>query len=190
MGRHGSSRRSAASPEAKPRAELARRAWPGGPLVVGWTEYVALPDWGIPAVRAKMDTGARSSALHVEEIEAVGPGKVAFDVVLDRRRSHRRKRVTARVRRRSRVRSSNGHYETRLFVATRLRLGPIEREVEFSLVDRSSMIHRVLLGRTALEDVYVDVAHRHLLGRRKKKRAKKKAGPSERAKKKSPPAER
>lgn len=140
---------------------------------MGWTEYVALPDWGIPAVRAKMDTGARSSALHVEQIEPVGPGKVAFDVVLDRRRSHRRKRVTARVRRRSRVRSSNGHYETRLFVATCLRLGPIEREVEFSLVDRSRMIHRVLLGRTALEDVFVDVSHRHLLGRRRKKRAKK-----------------
>jgi len=141
--------------------------------VVGWTEYVALPDWDIPAVRAKMDTGARSSALHVDEVEDAGRGRVAFDVVLDRRRSHRRKRITARVVRRGRVRSSNGEYETRLFVSTRVRLGPIEREVEFSLVDRSRMIHRVLLGRTALEDVYVDVSHRMLLGR--KKRTKKKA---------------
>jgi len=175
IGRHGSRQRGATSREVKARVEPALRVSPGGPLVVGWTEYVALPDWGIPAVRAKMDTGARSSALHVEEIEPVSHGRIAFDVVLDRRRSHRRTRVTARVRRRARVRSSNGHYEMRLFVATRLRLGPIEREVEFSLVDRSHMIHRVLLGRTALEHVFVDVSHRHLLGRpvrRKKKRAK------------------
>lgn len=151
--------------------------------MVGWTEYVALPDWDIPAVRAKMDTGARSSALHVDEVEELGRGRVAFDVVLDRRRSHRRKRVTARVVRRGRVRSSNGEYEMRLFVSTRVRLGPLEREVEFSLVDRRRMIHRVLLGRTALEDVYVDVSHRMLLGRRKrpgKKKAKKKGRARER----------
>lgn len=152
-----------------------RRAWPDGSLIVGWTEYVTLPDWGIPAIRAKMDTGARSSALHVEDIEAVGRGHVAFDVVIDRKRSHRRKRVTARVERRSRVRSSNGEYETRWFVSTTLHMGPLEREVEFSLVDRSKMIHRVLLGRTALERVYVDVSHRYLLGkpRRRKRKVRK-----------------
>lgn len=150
------------------------RAAPGGPLVVGWTEYVALPDWGIPAVRAKMDTGARSSALHVEDIRDLGGGRVRFDVVLDRRRDRRVRHVTARIRRRSRVRSSNGEYTTRIFVATRMRLGPVEREVEFSLVDRTKMIHRVLLGRTALERIYVDVSHRYLLGRPRRKKKKKK----------------
>ena len=151
------------------------RAWPGGPLIVGWTEYVELPEWGIKAVRAKMDTGARSSALHVDDVEELGRGRVAFDVVIDRKRSHRRKRVTARILRRSRVRSSNGHYESRLFVTTRVRMGPLDRDIEFSLVDRSKMIHRVLLGRTALERVYVDVSHRYLLGRpgRRKKAARK-----------------
>jgi ribosomal protein S6--L-glutamate ligase len=141
------------------------RAWPGGPLVVGWSEYVALPEWGIRAVRAKMDTGARSSALHVEGVEEVGRSRVRFDVVIDLERSHRRSHVTARIRRRARVRSSNGEWSTRLFVSTWLELGPVEREVEFSLVDRGKMSHRVLLGRTALEHVYVDVSHRHLLGR-------------------------
>jgi hypothetical protein len=169
-------------PKEGSRVQGAHRVWPGGPIVVGWTEYVALPDWGIPAVRAKMDTGARSSALHVEDIEPVGSGHVAFDVVIDRKRSHRRKRVTARVRRRSRVRSSNGQYDTRLFVATRMRLGPIEREVEFSLVDRTHMIHRVLLGRTALEHVFVDVSHRYLLGRPGRKSRKKKAKTKKRSK--------
>lgn len=140
------------------------RAWPGGPLVVGWSEYVALPEWGIQAVRAKMDTGARSSALHVDGVEEIGRGRVRFDVVIDLERSHRLSHVTARIRRRGRVRSSNGEWSTRLFVSTWLRLGPVEREVEFSLVDREKMTHRVLLGRTALEHVYVDVSHRHLLG--------------------------
>lgn len=136
-----------------------------GPLIVGWTELVALPDWGVSSVRAKMDTGARSSALHVEHVELLGRGMVGFDVILDRRKSHRRVPVRARIQRKSRVRSSNGEYSTRLFVSTRLRLGPIEREVEFSLVDRAKMIHRVLLGRSALEGVFVDVSHRRLLGR-------------------------
>jgi len=168
IGRDGSSR--GRKPSGTP-ASARRAARPGGPLFVGWTEYVALPEWGIGAVRAKMDTGARSSALHVDGVEEIGRGRVRFDVVIDRAKSHRLKHVTARIRRRSRVRSSNGEYETRLFVATRLRLGPLEREVEFSLVDRSKMIHRVLLGRTALEHVYVDVSHRYLLGRRKRRRS-------------------
>ena len=125
---------------------------------------MALPEWGVSAIRAKMDTGARSSAIHVEDLEELGRDRIRFDVVLDRKRA-RRKHVTARARRRARVRSSNGEYETRWFVATRMRLGPVEREVEFSLVDRSRMTHRVLLGRTALVHVFVDVSHRYLLGR-------------------------
>lgn len=153
-----------------------QRAWPGGPLIVGWNEYVALPDWGIAAVRAKMDTGAKSSALHVENVEEVDARHVRFDVVLDRKRSHRRVHVRTPIVRRGRVRSSNGEWSTRIFVRTALRLGPLEREVEFSLVDRARMIHRVLLGRTALEHVFVDVSHRCLLGRpgRRKKKAKRK----------------
>lgn len=154
------------------RGRRAQRAAPDEPLVVGWTEYVSLPDWSIPAIRVKMDTGARSSALHVEDIEPVARGRIRFTVVIDRKRSHRRKKVTATVSRRARVRSSNGEYETRWFVTTRLRLGPIERDVEFSLVDRSKMTHRVLLGRTALERVYVDVSHRYLLGKPKAPRAR------------------
>jgi len=70
------------------------------------------------------------------------------------------------VRRRARVRSSTGHYTWRLFVATRLRLGPVEREIEVSLVDRGPMIFRMLLGRTALAGAFwIDPSHRALFGR-------------------------
>jgi hypothetical protein len=139
--------------------------------VIGWCEYVALPDWGIAALRAKADTGARSSALHVETIEELPRGRVRFDVVLHRK-FRRRVRVEARILRRARVRSSNGVYSTRIFVRTRVRIGTIERFVELSLVDRGLMIYRMLLGRTALEGLFVDPHRRHLVGERPVRRRK------------------
>ena len=138
------------------------RTWP---LVIGWNEYVALPEWGIARLRAKVDTGARSSALHVDDIEELGGGRVAFDVVVHRQKRDRHVRVETRIRRRGRVRSSTGHYETRLFVSTHVRIGPAEREIELSLVDRERMNFRMLLGRTALSGFLIDVAHGQLLGK-------------------------
>jgi len=132
---------------------------------------VALPDWGIMGVRAKTDTGARTSALHVDAIEELNRGReVRFEVVLHRQKRDRRVRVVAPVSRRGRVRSSNGHYAMRIFVKTVLRIGPVEREVEISLVDREKMIYRMLLGRSALHGLLIDVAHKDLLGVRPKRR--------------------
>lgn len=137
-----------------------------GPVLIGWNEYVDLPDWGVRGLRAKVDTGARSSALHVDDIRELPRGRVRFDVILHRRKRHRRIRVETRVRRRARVRSSTGQYTWRLFVATRLRLGPVEREIELSLVDRGPMIFRMLLGRTALAGAFwIDPGHRALFGK-------------------------
>jgi hypothetical protein len=144
------------------------------PIVIGWTEFVDLPDWGISDLRAKVDTGARTSALHVENIEELPRGYVRFDVVLHRKIRDRRIHVHAKVTRRGRVRSSTGHRTHRLFVETTLRLGPVEKRVEVSLVDREKMIHRMLLGRAALTGPFlIDVDRRLALG--PKKRSKKKA---------------
>lgn len=148
------------------------------PIVIGWTEMVDLPDWGVRRLRAKVDTGARTSALHVENIEELPRGFVRFDVVLHRQKRDRRIHVKAKVTRRGRVRSSTGHQTTRLFVETTLRLGPIEKRVEVSLVDREKMIHRMLLGRAALSGpIRVDVNRRMVLGsgRKKAKKTKKAA---------------
>lgn len=134
--------------------------------VIGWNEYVDLPQWGIRGLRAKVDTGARSSALHVENIEEIGHGRVRFDVVLHRHKRDRRVHVETRIRRRGRVRSSSGEASSRIFVGTYVRMGEEEHYVELSLVDRRRMIHRMLLGRSALEDRFlVDVGRRALLGR-------------------------
>jgi hypothetical protein len=134
------------------------------PLVIGWSEFVDLPDWGVRGLRAKVDTGARTSALHVDRVEERPRGRVRFEVVLDRQ-TPGRIRVEARVRRRARVRSSSGHWTTRVFVATRLELGPLVRDVEIGLVDREQMIHRMLLGRSALAGCLVDPARRTCLSR-------------------------
>lgn len=134
-------------------------------LIVGWHEGVALPDWGVPVIQAKLDTGARSSALHVDKIESLPGHRIRFDIVLSRS-GRRRVHVVTHISRTGRVRSSTGHTDTRFFVRTRVQLGTIEREVELSLVDRSVMRFRMLLGRTALSGVLVNPVRTRLLERR------------------------
>lgn len=148
----------------------------GEPVLIGWTEYVDLPDWGIRRLRAKVDTGARSSALHVENVRLLPRDHVRFDVVLHREKRDRRVHVLAAVTRRARVRSSNGHLSQRIFVETTLHLGGVERRIEVSLVDREMMTHRMLLGRAALEGAFlIDAGHRMLQTPRKRKARKKKS---------------
>ncbi len=152
----------------------------GGRLVVliGWSEYVDIPAWGIRGLRAKVDTGARSSALHVDDVVELPHARVGFDVVLHREKRDRRIHVETAIRRRGRVRSSDGRYSDRIFVAVPVRIGPIEREVELSLVDRQRMIFRMLLGRTALAGHFlIDPSHQQLLGRPLRRRLRRTGGP-------------
>ncbi len=136
------------------------------PIVIGWTEYVDFPEWNVKRVRAKVDTGARSSALHVENIQLLGRDEVAFDVIRNRASKRAPRRVKARISRIGRVRSSTGHTTQRIFVKTSIRMGTVDKQIELSLSDRGSMIHRMLLGRTALTGPFlIDVDKRMLLGR-------------------------
>ena len=144
---------------------------PADAVLIGWTEFVDLPDWGVKRLRAKVDTGARTSALHVENIEELPRGFVRFDVVLHRKKRDRRVHIKARISRRARVRSSTGHQSERLFVKTTLRLGTVEKEIEVSLVDREKMIYRMLLGREALRGPFlIDVDRRMVQQPKRKKR--------------------
>lgn len=139
----------------------------GAATVIGWREYVALPDWGIDALRAKIDTGARTSALHVVHCMERSAGLVTFDVVLSRQHPERTVRVEAGVVRTSRVRSSNGQVQSRPVVAARIRLGGLLKTIEVGLVERPHMLCRMLLGRSALgTDFVVDPVRKYLLGRR------------------------
>jgi ribosomal protein S6--L-glutamate ligase len=138
------------------------KRYPSDVLIAGWRELVELPDWGITGLRAKLDTGARTSALHVAAVSLHDDGRVTFDAV-PRRRSDRRVPITSAIVRQTRVRSSTGSVTTRYVVKTRLRIGPFEREIEVTLVDRAAMIHRMLVGREALIGVAVDPSRRYLL---------------------------
>lgn len=132
-------------------------------VTAGWIENVDLPDLRVFNLRAKLDTGAKSSALHVEHMVPLGNGRIRFDVVLESPGKQRVRHVEARISRRGRVRSSNGEYSMRYFISTRMRLGDVEREVEISLVDRERMLYRMLVGRTSLTGMLVDPTRRHLL---------------------------
>lgn len=142
--------------------------------VIGYREYVDLPDWGIQRVKAKADTGARSSAIDVAElVELDGGERVRFDVAVSRAHRHRRITIEAPVVRRTTVRSSMGHAQPRLTVRTTLRIGPVEKSIEVGLVCRKTMICRMLLGRLALAgDFLVDSERAYLYGNRRGGRKK------------------
>ena len=146
----------------------------GAKLVIGWAEYVDFPEWGILGVQAKVDTGARTSSLHVDEVQPIGRGRVRFRVVTGRKPPFQRIEVTAPVVKWGRVRSSTGHYTMRCFIRARIRIGDVEKEIELSLVSREKMLYRMLLGRRALEkDFLVDVSRRRVLGGRVRRRVRK-----------------
>jgi hypothetical protein len=136
-----------------------------GPRVIGVAEYIDFPDWGVRRLRARVDTGARTSALHVENVRELPGGRVRFDVRLRKSDPSARAAVTAKITRRALVRSSTGQVERRLFVRVWIVLGGREQRIEVGLVDRSAMLYRMLLGRSALEHRYVvDVTKRYALG--------------------------
>lgn len=117
----------------------------------GWREWVALPMLRLPRVRAKLDTGARSSALHVERqwrFTEAGAPWVGF-VVRPSARAGLIEANAAIVDERV-VTDSGGHRTLRAFVHTRLRLAGVEHEIEMNLADRCGMRFPLLLGRTAL----------------------------------------
>jgi hypothetical protein len=137
-------------------------------LVVGVVEGVDVPSWGVFGIEARVDTGAETSALHVENLELLAGGRVAFEVRPKARAKKRaqRVRVVSAVVRRARVRSSNGSLASRLFVAARVQIGPMLRRIEVGLVDRRWMTYPMVLGRSALAGYFlVDPEKERVLSR-------------------------
>jgi hypothetical protein len=123
-------------------------------LVIGCIEPVDIPAFGLFGIAARVDTGALTSALHVESITELPGGRVAFEVRAVSGRGPTLRHV-ASVARRGRVRASTGNLTMRVFVATRVQIGAVLRRVEIGLVDRRKMEFPMLLGRTALAGFFV-----------------------------------
>lgn len=131
---------------------------PALPLL-GWKEQVTLPDWGVSRLRAKLDTGARTSALHVESLEVVDADGAApeacFEILVGSRDRPTRRRVHAPVVGFKVVRDSGANVQRRPVVRTRVTCGPLDTTAEVTVTDRSGMNFRMLLGRVALAGVCV-----------------------------------
>lgn len=124
--------------------------------VVGWRELVHLPELGLHALPAKIDTGARTSSLHatvLERFERDGERYVRFAVDFDRQ--HVRQVCEAVHVDWRGITSSNGETQRRMIVKTQLRIGEVEFRTEFSLADRSDMKFPMLVGRSALRRRFV-----------------------------------
>ena len=122
------------------------------PEIIGWREYVSLPDLGVPRLRAKIDTGARTSALHAVDLEplerdgelwmsfAVRPGDIKGQT----------KRFAALVYDRRAVKNTSGIPEDRWIIRTSLLLGRRRWQIQLSLANRENMGFDLILGRTAI----------------------------------------
>jgi len=121
---------------------------------IGWREWLSLPELGIPAIKAKIDTGARTSALHAFKVayyQNRGRGKVKFGLHPFQRKNNPELVCEAEVIDERMVTDSGGHREKRYVITTPIVLGGHEFPIEITLTNRDSMGFRMLIGRTALK---------------------------------------
>lgn len=138
--------------------------------ILGWREWVALPELGVPKIKAKVDTGARSSALHtyfVEPYNENGVLMVRFGLHPEQNSTDTELLCTAKVKDQRMVTDSGGHKEKRYVIETMLSLGDNTWAAELTLTNRDTMGFRMLLGRTAMVKRYIVDPHAsYLMGKK------------------------
>jgi len=141
------------------------------PRTVGWREWVRLPELGVEWVKAKIDTGARSSALHafdLQEFERDGERWVRFEIHPWQRNAEDAVTAELPVHDERVVRSSTGHEQHRYVVRTGVRLAGRTVTTDLTLTRRDEMGFRMLIGRDALRQGFLVDAHHSYLGGRPK----------------------
>lgn len=150
----------------------ARRTLP----VIGWREWVSLPDLGIELIKAKVDTGARSSSLHayhVNTFERASEQWVRFSVHPVQKSSREVVVAEAKIVEHRSVRSSSGKSTMRPVIITNLSLLGHSWKVQLALANRDEMGFRMLLGREAFRQRFlVDAGSSYHAGKRKRQRSR------------------
>ncbi|MEE2827224.1 MAG: RimK/LysX family protein [Planctomycetota bacterium] len=149
---------------------------------LGWREWVRLPELGIRRIKAKVDTGARSSCLHAFDVEVVdsdeGSSCVRFKVVPRQGDEEPFVQVEATLLEYREIRSSTGHKTNRPVIRTPIQIAGRVFEIDLTLVDRSEMGFRMLLGREALRGRFTVDPARSYVGRKAKRKSQDSEDPS------------
>jgi hypothetical protein len=134
--------------------------------LIGWREHLVLPELGIDRIKAKIDTGARSSALHafdIEPFEQDGHAMVHFKVHPLQRNQKTTVTAIARLLEKRQIRSSIGHAQVRPVIQTLVQLGAQQWPIELTLTNRDAMGFRMLLGRQAVRQrFWIDAGRSYL----------------------------
>jgi hypothetical protein len=138
---------------------------------IGWREWVSLPDLGLTAIKAKIDTGARTSALHAFALKPFKEGnqqKIRFDIHPIQRNTEHVVTCVADVIDIRWVTDSGGHSEERYVISTPINLGGETWPIEITLTERDTMLFRMLLGRSAIRKRFLVNPGRSFITTRKK----------------------
>ena len=145
-------------------------------LTLGWREWVSLPTLGLKRIKAKVDTGARTSSLHafeVRDFEENGVHRVEFKMHPKQRDSQTEIVCVADIIDERSVRDSGGRAEDRWVIEAPVTIGPATWNIEINLTSRDNMGFRMLLGRTAFRGrAMVDPSRSYVLGKRRKRKRK------------------
>lgn len=136
--------------------------------IIGWQEWVELPDLGIDKIKAKIDTGARTSTMDADDCELIekeGIMYAQFQVTFGSRKKPQKKVCMARAVDNRNITNSGGQMEDRIVIVSNIKIGKLIKEIEITLTQRTGMKFRMLLGRTAIsEDFVVDVTRSCVMG--------------------------
>ncbi|RTK92993.1 MAG: ATP-dependent zinc protease [Rickettsiales bacterium] len=144
------------------------------PLLIGWREWAGLPDLKVPLIKVKIDTGARTSALHAYNIEIIEIedkkfAKFIIHPIQDNDQisvQTMAEIVDMRV-----IKSSNGHKQMRVVVNSAIQIGDYKANINITLTNRDIMNHRMLLGRSAMKNILINPSKSYYLGRVSKEQA-------------------
>ncbi|MDA3956262.1 RimK/LysX family protein [Oceanispirochaeta sp.] len=136
-------------------------------IALGWREWISFPDWEVSNIKVKVDTGARTSSLHVGELEYFEKDSkswVSFDIYPWQKTSRENIQISAPVTSFKYVKSSSGCQEKRPVIIARLIIAGQEIMTELTLTNRSTMGFRMLLGRGAIKKHFMVIPGKSYLG--------------------------